>query len=123
MTNLEYYKDEIVKMIRKGHTLGCCVCHVMNKIDENSPCEGYKCTEEKFCDWLLEEHKEPIKLMSWEKDLLDTLVYGDNNYRQSRLYNVVCLEGMKRRYGHFKGVTDISMTLGEILDNCEVVDD
>lgn len=120
MTNLEFYKDEIVKMIRKGHTLGCCVCHVMNKIGENSPCEGYKCTEEKFCDWLLEEHKEPIKLKQWEYDLLT--IFENHTVNDKLTLDSAIIIAPMLRSGYFQGVPNTSMTIKEIIENCEVVE-
>lgn len=77
----------------------------------------YSDYKEKGIEWLLEEHKESIKLKKWEKDLLE-LGYGNKcifeNYGE--------LLAM-RDIGYFKGITDITMTVKEILDNCEVTED
>lgn len=121
MTNLEKMKDEI-----KHYSVLCVASHTCKYgkgclTKRCSDCEFYNNVDE-CIDVLLSEYKEPVKLKRWEKDLLDTLVYGNNSYRQSKFYNVLCLEGMKRRHGYFRGVTDISMTIGEILENCEIVD-
>lgn len=122
MKNLEHYAN----LLDTDNML----CYNAYICKHGMTCDGVTCREcelrgnTKECiKIMLADYQEPIRLMTWEKDLLDALVYGNNSCRQSNFYNVLCLEGMKRRYGHFRGVTDISMTLGEILANCKVIDE
>ena len=118
MTNLEYYKDEINGFI-KEKSLGSVSCAIKYGFEEFAIkyIENYKNRPCEFVDWLLSEHKEPIKLKQWEKDLLEEIGYIDERFEDSLL-----LTGMRKR-GHFKNAKDISMKIIEILDNCEVVDD
>lgn len=118
MTNLEFYKDEIVDLLRRGHALGCATCMLMNrKAEEPFSCH-FVCEKEKVVDWLLKEHKEPIKLKQWEYDLIRANEMShDFRFKAFRTYRNM------KAMGYFEGLTDLSMTLKEILDNCEVVDD
>lgn len=77
--------------------------------------DDFKKYSEKGFGWLLEEHKEPIKLKRWEYDLMWGLEEG------SKFHDWGSLCYMKRK-GHFSGIKDTSMTLEEILNNCEVVE-
>jgi len=77
--------------------------------------DDFKKYSEKGFGWLLEEHKEPIKLKQWEKDLLKLHEYNQ------RFCNYTALFGMKHQ-GYFKYVEDESMTIKEILENCEVIE-
>ena len=122
MKNLEHYAN----LLDTDNML----CYNAYICKHGRTCDGVMCRECELCGntqecikVMLADYQEPIKLKQWEKDLLYTLVYGNNSNRQSKFYNVVCLEGMKRRHGHFKGVADISLTIGEILTNCEVIDE
>lgn len=118
MTNLEYYKDEIKEEFLKHHYLG----DVVYRVASNNGYKVYRNSEDdiNLIDWLLEEHKEPIKLKQWEYDLLT--IY--ENYTESKkltLDNAIIIYPMLRA-GYFKGVHNTSMTLKEILENCEVVE-
>lgn len=121
MINLEFYKDEFVHMLKDEYYPP--LCNYFKKIRPYTNCPDCPfctkdetiCDYQKFVDWLLEEHKEPIKLKQWEKDLLGM------SYVETRFKHVDVLDNMKDM-GYFKGVTDTSMTIGEILDNCEVID-
>lgn len=77
----------------------------------------YSDYKEKGIGWLLEEHKEPINLKQWERDLLETVDGKEFTFRFYRH-----LIELKEK-GHFKNVTDTTMKIREILDNCEVVED
>lgn len=71
---------------------------------------------EKGIEWLLEEHKEPIKLTKFEYDLLMSYInkgYFFKNYSE--------LKEMRYK-GYFKGITDTSMKIQDILKNCEVIE-
>lgn len=79
----------------------------------------YSDYKEKGIEWLLEEHKEPIKLKQWEKDLIEA--YQEQLGVDHAFYSNYILEELKER-GHFKGVMDTSMNTQIILENCEVED-
>lgn len=73
---------------------------------------------ENFVDWLSEEHKEPIKLKQWE---YDTIKYHG---KLSKFNDIHFLMAMKNK-GHFKDMNSVekcSMTIKEILENCEVIE-
>lgn len=115
MTNLEYYKDEIKEEFLKHHYLGDAVYRVAS----NNGYKFYRNSEDdiNLIDWLLEEHKEPIKLKRFEYDLIRT---NDSSHNTSfRTFNTYI--NMKS-IGYFDGITNTSMTLKEILENCEVVE-
>ena len=124
MTNLEFYKDEFVYMLNKNKITLCSFFEVLNNYDDCDTCpygfesceKGGWCNYRKFIDWLLEEHKEPIKLTKFEYDLLMSYInkgYYFKNYSE--------LKEMRNK-GYFKGITDTNMSINEILDNCEVID-
>ena len=78
--------------------------------------DDFKKYSEKGFDWLLDEHKEPIKLTKFEYDLLMSYInkgYSFKNYSE--------LKEMRNK-GYFEGVTDTSMTINEILESCEVIE-
>lgn len=127
MTNLERYKDEFVYMLNKNKITLCSFFEFLNNYDDCDTCpygfescekEGW-CNYRKFIDWLLEEHKERIKLKQWEKDLI--YIFKENFSMQSEDGLFWPFKELKQK-GYFKGVTDTNMTLEEILDNCEIVD-
>lgn len=123
MTNLEYYKDEFVYMLSDVDYQPP-LCNYFEKIWTYSDCsccpfctkDNTVCDYQRFVDWLLAEHKKPIKLKQWEKDLLEEICYIDERFEES-----LFLTGMRKR-GHFENVKDMSMKIIEILDNCEVED-
>lgn len=107
MTNLEFYKDKILKNINNSYSLSCAICCVMNNFDigiENG-CSGVMCKTAKAVEWMLAEHKETIKLKQWEKDLVACMVDGFNAFES--YYSLMQM----KRIGHFKGIKNISMTL------------
>lgn len=65
MTNLEFYKDEINKTINEIGTLGGAIISVYNKHASKK-----KGNIEVVVDWLIKEHKEPIRLTQAEKCIL-----------------------------------------------------
>lgn len=102
MTNLEFYKNKILKNINNSYSLSCAVCCVMNNFDigiENG-CSGVMCKPAKAVEWMLAEHKETIKLKQWEKDLLDCAFNKNLDFKDYR-----DLLEMKHR-GYFKGISD-----------------
>lgn len=116
MTNLEFYKDEIEKNFKTYDafwgemtlpvTLQGFLHNHIKECGEDAKSQLY---------WLLEEHKEPIKLKQWEKDLLELC----SPFEQ---FGEVYVTNVMKGKGHFKGITDTNMSIKEILENCEVED-
>jgi hypothetical protein len=78
--------------------------------------KDYENFDEKGFDWLLEEHKEPIKLTKFEYDLLMSYINKGYYFK-----NFSELKEMRSK-GYFKGITDTSMKIQDILKNCEVIE-
>ena len=119
MTNLEYYKDEINGFI-KEKSFGSVSCAIKYGFEEFAIkyIENYKNRPCEFVDWLLSEHKEPIKLKKWEYDMIRTNDMSHNN----EFWFFGTYRHMKNA-GYFKGVYNVNMTLKEILENCEIEDE
>lgn len=123
MTNLEFYKDEFVYMLNED-SYQPPLCNYFEKILIYSDCsccpfctkDETGCDYQRFVDWLLSEHKEPIKLTQFEYDLLMSYINKGYSFKNNSE-----LKEMRNK-GYFEGVTDISMKILEILNNCEVVD-
>lgn len=79
--------------------------------------DDFKKYSEKGFDWLLAEHKEPIKLTKFEYDLLKCYqkTKDDGEFEDHYI-----LKEMQYK-GHFQNV-DYNLTIEEILDNCEVIE-
>ena len=123
MTNLEFYKDEINKCIENGSgELATVYMRVGQGFNDFSKryVQYYPHNSLAFVDWLLEEHKEPIKLKQFEKDLLECYTYVDNSWNGRILHENYTIRYMCDK-GYFKNV-DLNMTFREVLDNCEVVE-
>lgn len=123
MTNLEYYVSK--GLINEGAML-CGGAHIC-KYSVGCEAKRYDCSKCEFNNdidlcikTLLEEHREPIKikLAQWEYDLIET----NDKSRDYRFEDFKTYQYMLDK-GHFKGVYDKTMTLKEILDNCEVIED
>ena len=85
--------------------------------------DDFKKYSEKGFDWLLEEHKEPIKLTKFEYDLLESLYRSaEDRFLYMGVFKYHAILRKMKSLGHFKGVKDDDMTLAIILDNCEVVE-
>lgn len=114
-TNYEHHKDGIIEncgftfalVDGKPHKCACVSC---------SDCgfsTGHGCSE-KIKEWLKNPYKKPTyKLSQFEYDLLQSYsdIYSFNAFNS--------LSGMKEK-GYFKGIDD-NKTIGDILDNCEVI--
>lgn len=119
MTNLEFYKDYIYEIQKdlfdKGlcikDSIGIAICNVYEKQI------GLSAFMPTVIDWLLEEHKEPIKLKKWEYDLLKCYQETKDD---GEFVDHYILKEMQYK-GHFQGV-DYNLTIEEILENCEVVE-
>ena len=116
MLNIEKYKDEIIHRIKeKGYVADAIYqiasqngTRICSRISNESEAEIFK--------WLLQEYKEPVKLTQFEYDSLS--FPSDNEYEFGN--DLWCLH-MKEK-GYFKGVTDTSMEIKEIIERAEVVD-
>ena len=111
MTNLEFYKDELMKMRLSADRFAY---ELSDFIDEHKGNVNTVCD---CIEWLCKEYKEPIKLKQWEYDLIET-----NDQPHNRYFNSFMTYRNMKDKGYFKGVYDTNMTLAEILENCEVED-
>lgn len=116
VTNLEYYKDEILEncienlAVVKGRPK---LCHKTNCNDCDFKINQKEC-HKMVKDWLKHPHGKPVyKLTKFEKELLEC--YSD--VHSFKVFN--SLNGMKEK-GYFKGIDDNEL-IGEILAKCEVV--
>ena len=116
MTNLEYYKDEILEncienlAVVKGRPK---LCYKTNCNDCDFKINQIGCRN-KVKDWLKQTHEKPVyKLTKFEKELLEC--YSD--VYSFKVFN--SLHGMKEK-GYFKGIDDNEL-IGDILAKCEVV--
>lgn len=116
VTNLEYYKDEILEncieniAVVKGRPK---LCQKTNCNDCDFKINQKEC-HEMAKDWLKHPYEKPVyKLTKFEKELLEC--YSD--VYSFKVFN--SLNGMKEK-GYFKGIDDNEL-IGEILAKCEVV--
>jgi hypothetical protein len=116
VTNLEYYKDEILEncienlAVVKGRPK---LCYKTNCNDCDFKINQKEC-HEMAKDWLKHPHEKPVyKLTKFEKELLEC--YSD--VYSFKVFN--SLNGMREK-GYFKGIDDNEL-IGEILAKCEVV--
>lgn len=116
VTNLEYYKDEILEncienlAVVKGRPK---LCPTTNCSDCDFKGSLIGC-HKRVKDWLKQTHKKPTyKLTKFEKELLEC--YSD--VYSFKVFN--SLNGMKEK-GYFKGIDDNEL-IGDILAKCEVV--
>lgn len=125
MTNLEWLKKNLSE--EKKSNVQMCV--VFNEKIYKNTCNGkdcYDCPLNKvgdLIDLLLQEHKEQIKLKQWEKDLISLYDEDDEDYSIDYNFNSFLALIRLKEKGYFKGVTDTSMKIEDILKNCEVIDD
>lgn len=112
-TNLEIYFDDIGIFgingfaVVNGKPMRCKDVHC-DKCDFGGHCGGERLI------WLASPYKNPpYKLSQFEYDLLKSYsdIYSFNTFNS--------LSGMKEK-GYFKGIDD-NKTIGDILDNCEVI--
>lgn len=120
VTNLEYYKDEILEncledlAVVKGRPK---LCYKTNCNDCDFKFIQKEC-HNKVKDWLKQTYKAPaIKLTNFEIDLLQSCSQGYSPKYQFK--NINSLTEMRKK-GYFKGV-DRDATLEDILAKCEVV--
>lgn len=116
VTNLEYYKDEILDncleslAVVKGRPK---LCYKTNCNDCDFKINQKEC-HKMAKDWLKQPHIKPTyKLTKFEKELLEC--YSD--VYSFKVFN--SLNGMKEK-GYFKGIDDNEL-IGDILAKCEAV--
>ena len=134
----EYYVlREIIKLNEKGYSIEFCECYNSvdikvyghnRMIEKTVHLSGYGYYSENDYIYALqeimveigleEERDKKIKLKQWEKDLISLFDVGySNNYSFS---SFLSLNGLKEK-GYFKGITDTSMKIEDILKNCDVI--
>lgn len=112
-TNYEHFKDEIVQNVKYNLA-------VVN--GEPKPCEDTNCDEcdfncdccgEKRFEWLASPYKKPpYKLTQFEYDLLEQFL---TSYKLKEITMIMKL----KTKGYFNNI-NFDLTVGEVLDNCEV---
>jgi hypothetical protein len=120
MTNLEFYKDEIKKKIKNGENFACAICQVKNKNCQQCSADDGDDILCDFVDWLLEEHKEKIKLTEFENDVLKAFTKYPTYVDDDIIDNYIALQDLSSA-GWFQNV-DENLSIKEILENCEVID-
>lgn len=120
VTNLEYYKDEILENCIKNLAVVKGRPKLCYKINCND-CD-FKIVQgchKKVEEWLKQTHIKPkYKLTQFEYDLLS--VHKDFK-TYNKISNQIHLFKMREK-GYFKNI-DTNIPIREILDNCEVVKD
>lgn len=120
VTNLEYYKDEILENCIKNLAVVKGRPKLCYKINCND-CD-FKIVQgchKKVEEWLKQTHIKPkYKLTQFEYDLLS--VHKDYK-TYNNIANQIHLFKMREK-GYFKNI-DTNIPIREILDNCEVVKD
>lgn len=128
MNNLEWLKKNLTKEMKEC----CSLCSGFYKMVNGKSCNDendyIECENCKFCklgdtiNFLSQEHKEPIKLKQWEFDVCLAVKKYTSYETSLRLNNCIILTDLLEK-GYFKGVTDTSMIIEDILKNCEIVSD
>lgn len=121
----EKNKMRNIDVILKDENLNCnSMCRACYRLKNgNNCCDDVGCINCEFfmnetCyKFLAEEYKPKIKLNKFEYDLLRT-----NDQSHLRKFNSFAAYRHMKEVGHFKNVTDTSMTIQDILDNCEIED-
>lgn len=135
----EYYVlREIEKLNEKGYSIEFCECYNSvdikvyghnRSIEKTVHLSGYGYYSENDYIYALqeimveigleEERDKKIKLKQWEKDLISLF---DKGYSKDYSFSsFLYLNGLKEK-GYFKCITDTSMKIQDILNNCEVVE-
>lgn len=117
MKNYEFHKNKL--SAGEAICISAFICRHGKSCDE---LECKKCEFDENLDLslriLLAEHIDPIKLKSWEYDLIRT-----NDMSRSRTFGSFNTYMNMKRIGHFAGIKNTSITLEDIVNNCEVIDD
>lgn len=125
MNNLEWVRSNFDKLEIDNYDLFCVIAFMSKTGKKCEKCGELGCRECQFrnirdaIDYLLQEHKEPIKLKQWEYDLIKY------HTQLAKFNDRHILMSMKNK-GHFKDLNSVercSMTIKEILENCTIVSD
>lgn len=119
MTNLEWLKNTI-----NGKEKDSCFCSVLLEKVKNERCSNLcsNCPFNYFEDivyYLLQEHKEKIKLTKIEYDMLK--ITKDFNVKINCLNENIYFEKLKEK-GYFRNI-DLRMSAEDVLENFEIVPD
>lgn len=129
MTNLERYKDEFVYMLNDV-AYQPPLCNYFEKIWTYSDCsccpfytkDEAACDYQKFVGWLLEEHKEKIKLTEFDHDVLKALTKLHTYKEGDVIEDFRALQELND-VGWFRNINiDENLSIKEILESCEVVE-
>ena len=83
--------------------------------------DDFKKYSEKGFDWLLEEHKEKIKLTEFENDVLKAFTKLPSYEEGDRIEDFSALQALWNG-GWFRNI-DEDLSIQEILENCEAIYD
>lgn len=120
MKNIEHCRKSLDNdnVMFRSDDMACEIAYILKykkRCNECSGCEFYKDLK-KCLDYLLEEHREPIKLTQFEYDML--IIRKNAVCYYSPLKSNTYFKELKEK-GYFKNV-DLDMTAKEVLENCEV---
>lgn len=127
MTNLEWVKNNFNRLELSNDDSFCEIAFISKTGKSCVECKGTCCSECQFrnirnaIDYLLQEHKEPIKLKQWEYDLIETCYKCSSYLETDTLKSYNFFESLKEK-GHLRGIDDLKIRIEEILDNCEVIE-
>lgn len=121
MKNIEKYCDELLNL--EGD-INCYFTECIMKEECGNKKDCDECKKD-LIKWLNEEYKEPIKLTQFEYDLLMVHMSApfddEDEMKDTKLSSSYIIEGMKEE-GYFKDI-DLEMTLKEVLEKCEVIEE
>lgn len=116
-TNLEHHFEYVSTVgisgvaLVDGRVVNCSDTPHCSECDFSGDCS------KKRLRWLASPYRKKYKLTKFENDLLQSYVEG--HLREDKLKDIIILNEMKEK-GYFKGA-DENATIGDILDNCEVI--
>ncbi|MFR7590248.1 MAG: hypothetical protein ACLUVC_02300 [Longibaculum sp.] len=127
--NKEHFSKEIIEI-----ALDCDAIGVEKITKHPKRCKDLDCcnclfAQLEYCidqlkEWANSEYvepKQPIKLKKFEYDLLFNCKQA-NSYRDSdSVSEFWIIKGMKEK-GYYDGITDFGMTIKQVLENCEVIE-
>ncbi len=116
----KYMKDILIDSNEQDYQVTCWWRYKYLGERTDTECSCDDCTEcqKQFFEWLNQEYKEPIKLTQFEYDII-------NYHGKLSKFNDICILMAMKNKGHFKDMNSAkkrSMTIKEILENCEVVE-
>ncbi|MCI9094027.1 MAG: hypothetical protein HFF36_09660 [Coprobacillus sp.] len=145
MTNLEFYKDEIIENIKETRSLSMAIIVVYNKHVIRKYVIKKRVEFEEVIYWLTREHKETIKLTLVEKCILESInkvfkyIARDKNkeltvfeYKPIKDVNgtwTLCKSGLlctlfpfDHLFQFIKCEDENPYLIEDILNNCEVIE-